>query len=312
MPFAPRTVVARVLRPVLLLVLVVSVACTGGEPEPGVRGSPRLAGSPERSSGYVVIGDFGVGGADETALSSAIRRWVAGRPFDALVTAGDNVYGEGSPDRFGEAWKRPFGWVRTAGVPVIASLGNHDIETDGGAPEMRLFRMPGPWYRERIGPVEFFVLDGNDLSDADQLDWLTAALSSSTAPWKVLVFHQPVYSCGKHGSTPAATRYLLPAIAGRGVDLVVNGHDHDYQRFAPIDGTTYVVTGAGAASLYQVGDCPEGTPRPVAWNDLVHSFLYVSATAGRLIGTAVSVQGQVLDTFELTNAARPTGSATSS
>ena len=49
-----------------------------------------------------------------------------------MVTAGDNVYGEGSPDRFGEAWKRPFGWVRTAGVPVIASLGNHDIETDGG------------------------------------------------------------------------------------------------------------------------------------------------------------------------------------
>lgn len=92
---------------------------------------------------------------------------------------------------------------------------------------------------------------------------------------------------------------LLPVTRGNGVDLVVNGHDHDYQRFAPIDGTTYVVSGGGAASLYGVGDCSQGTPQPVAWNDDDYQFLYISATSAELKAVAVSVQGEVLDTFRL-------------
>ena len=253
----------------------------------------------QRSIGFVVIGDFGTGDATEHTVSSAVRSWVRERPFDALVTVGDNVYPDGSPSEFDDAWERPYGWVGDSDVAVVASLGNHDIHTDDGNPVMNLFGMPDRWYRRQVGPVDFFVLDANYLTQDGQMDWLSSALPSSTAAWQVLVFHQPAYSCGKYNSKPGAQRHLLPAIQGNGVDLVLNGHDHNYQRFGPIDGATYVVTGGGGASLYPVGDCPAGTPDPVAWNDDVHEFLYVSATATELVGSAVSASGTVLDTFRL-------------
>jgi calcineurin-like phosphoesterase family protein len=270
--------------------------------DPGVRRSPELAGGPARASGFVFIGDFGNGEQIEYDVSSTIESWVSDRPFHALLTLGDNVYPDGSPSDFDAAWRKPFAWLLGSGVPVIASLGNHDVHTQAGAPVMALFDMPGRWYERRIGPVDFFVLDANDMSQDGQMAWLSQALSASTAPWQVLLFHQPAYSCAKHGSDDQVQEALFPVIAGEGVDLVVNGHDHDYQRFAPVDGTTYVVSGGAAASLYDVGDCPDGTPEPVAWNDDVQQFLYVSATDSRLVGISVSVTGRVLDTFDLTAA----------
>jgi hypothetical protein len=114
------------------------------------------------------------------------------------------------------------------------------------------------------------------------------------------VFHQPAYSCGRHKSSPEVQREWVGLFQRSGVDLVLNGHDHDYQRFAPIGGVTYVVTGGGGAELYGVGDCPAGTPRPVVFNDDVHQFLYVSATASEMEGHAVSAAGGVLGSFELT------------
>ena len=71
----------------------------------------------------------------------------------------------------------------------------------------------------------------------------------------------------------------------------MNGHDHNYQRFPPVNGTTYIVSGGGGATLYPVGDCPADTPDPVAWNDDVHGFLYISATPAELVGTAISASG---------------------
>jgi hypothetical protein len=257
---------------------------------------------PQPSTGFVVIGDFGTGDAAELTVSSAIRSWVRERPFDALVTVGDNVYPDGSPSEFDGAWELPYGWVDDSDVAVVASLGNHDIHTDDGKPVMDLFGMPDRWYRRQVGPVDFFVLDANDLSQEGQMDWLSSALTSSTAAWQVLVFHQPVYSCGKYDSKPGAQRHLLPAIQGKGVDLVLNGHDHNYQRFGPIDGATYVVTGGGGASLYPVDDCGEGTPDPVASNDDDHHFLYVTADSSSMEGTTVDAAGDVLDMFELSQA----------
>jgi 3',5'-cyclic AMP phosphodiesterase CpdA len=285
----------------LFALLALGSSCsTERDGDPGALGTSAIAPS-GRATGFVFIGDFGTGDEDEEALSSAIRAWVRSRPFDALVTLGDNVYDDGSPSRFDAAWTDPFGWVSDAGVPVIASLGNHDVQTADGAPVMGLFDMPGRWYERTVGPASFFVLDANDnLTHGGQMEWLSDELASSSAAWQILVFHHPMFSCGQHGSTPRVQRQLPPAIDGHGVDLVVNGHDHDYQRFPPVDGTTYIVSGGGAASLYPVGGCPSDTPEPVAWNDDVHQFLYVSATDNELVGTAVPVEGRPLDTFRLT------------
>lgn len=105
----------------LVLVLAASACSSDPDSDPGVRGSPGLANGPGRPYGFVLIGDFGTGDENEQALASSIRSWVSTRPFDALVTLGDNIYGAGDPSRFAAAWTQPFGWVEDAGVPVQSS-----------------------------------------------------------------------------------------------------------------------------------------------------------------------------------------------
>lgn len=286
------------------LCLVWALAATGcGRPSadsnPGSRGSSGLASGAGQPVGLVVVGDFGKGNSDEATLATQIRTWTESHPFDAFVTVGDNVYGTESPSFFPKAWNRPFGWVEQSSAAIVASLGNHDVQNDGGAAEMALFGMPGRYYEREVGPVELFVLDANDPKDPAQLAWLQGALAASKAAWKVVVFHQPAYSCGSHGSRPEVQKQWTGLFQRLGVQLVLNGHDHDYQRFAPIGGVTYIVDGGGAARLYPVGSCPSGTPAPVASNDTVHEFLYLSATPQRLSGQALAVDGSVIDTFVL-------------
>jgi 3',5'-cyclic AMP phosphodiesterase CpdA len=246
-----------------------------------------------------VIGDFGTGHGDAEEVASALRAADADDPFDVLVTTGDNVYQAGAPADFFK-WEQPYGWVQDEGIAVVASLGNHDARTDEGIHVEELLGMPASWYVERIGPVRFVVLDSNRVGDPDQQAFLTSTLDPQRdAPWTVVVFHHPAYSCGKHKSTPEVVADWEPLFADGGVDLVLNGHDHNYQRFEAVDGVTHVVTGGGGAPLYAVDRCPSGTPEPVA-SAVEHHFLSIEATAGSLRGTAITPSGEEIDGFALT------------
>jgi hypothetical protein len=293
----------RATRVALVGVCVVLAACAGNL---RLRGRSSATPTPSPSShplayGFALVGDFGTRDDPERAVAREAKRWVAERPFDAFVTLGDNVYDTGDPADFRGSWTKPYGWVDRRGVPVLATLGNHDVETRDGRPELKFFHMPGRWYAQQIGPVEVLVLDANQPENPKQRRWLRTTLAAVTAPWTVVVFHQPAYSCGVHGSTPEVQDRWVPLFRRNHVDLVVNGHDHDYQRFAAIDGVTYVVEGAGGGSLYDVGACPDGTPDPIVANDTDHGFLYLRATKAKLTGRAVSSDGTVLDTFVLRN-----------
>jgi len=273
-------------------------------PNAGAAPTPSIA-PPADGFGFAVIGDFGSGDASERTVANAIREWSSTHRLDALVTTGDNVYESGAPDELGAAWGRPYGWVAEQQVPVVAALGNHDVVTDAGAPELRLFDMPGRWYAGTIGPVRFIVLDANDPTDPEQMAFLRTQLAADArAPWTVAVFHQPAFSCSFHGSTPEVDEAWVPLFARGGVDLVLNGHDHAYERFAPIDGVTYVVDGSGGATLYPASTflCPNGTPDYVFANARDHAFVALTATAHRLVGQAITADGRVIDAFELSGA----------
>jgi 3',5'-cyclic AMP phosphodiesterase CpdA len=241
---------------------------------------------------FVVIGDFGTGGQAEYAVARAVRAWLDSHPIDALVTTGDNIYEVGHPDRFEEAWHRPYGWVEREGIEVVASLGNHDVRTAGGYPVMRLLDIPWPWYAVRMGAVEFVTLDGNQPHEADQERFLRSALRDSTASWQVVLIHQPPFSCGTEHGSSADIQQLVPAM--RGAELVLSGHDHTYQRFAPVGGVTFVVSGGGGAELDGVGDCPPGTAQPVAAFADTHHFLYVRVTEDALRIKAIRVPGSAV------------------
>jgi Calcineurin-like phosphoesterase len=244
------------------------------------------------ASAFLAVGDFGVGGARQRATGEAIRAFEEKNPAELLVTLGDNDYTR-SPQRFAAAWRASFGWLPAAGVDVAGALGNHDVEVARGRYEFALLGMPAPYYVRRLEDVDVFVLDSTAVTRA-QTRWLTRALAASRARWKVAVFHHPPYTCGGHSGSSTIRRVWSPLFQRHGVRLVLSGHDHNYQRFAPRGGVTHVVHGGGGARLYWLKPCPRGYPRRVGAR-VDHGFLHVTSDAQRLLVAAVGLDGRVID-----------------
>jgi 3',5'-cyclic AMP phosphodiesterase CpdA len=258
--------------------------------------APVLAFWPSaESTRFVAIGDFGVGGATERSMGASVKSWTKNHPIDLLLTLGDNDYTE-SPSAFHDNWVASFGWLETAGTSVAGTLGNHDVRVDGGRYEFDELGMPRARYRRRIGDVGFFFLNSNAVGSAKQKEWLRRALADSTARWQIVAFHHPAYTCGGYYGNGGVLSRWVPLLERYGADLVLSGHDHNYQRFKEHRGVRYVVHGGGGAPLYSIRSCPGSYPaRRVA--RAVRGFLYLVAEADRLRGFAVKPSGAVLDTF---------------
>jgi 3',5'-cyclic AMP phosphodiesterase CpdA len=111
--------------------------------------------------------------------------------------------------------------------------------------------MQGRYYTFSQGSVQFFALDTNNNAPwKEQLKWLEKNLARSKAPWKVVFGHHTIYSSGLHGATEQLGDRLKPLFSRYGVQLYLCGHDHHYERTHPIQKTTYVVCGAGAAPRF--------------------------------------------------------------
>ena len=240
----------------------------------------------------LAVGDFGAGGATERATGAAVEAWEADHPANLLVTLGDNDYTE-SPAAFRANWRAAFGWLAGAGVWVRGTLGNHDVRVDGGRYELRTLRMPAKHYERSRSGLDLFVLDSNSVGDR-QTRWLRRHLAASTATWKIVAFHHPAYTCGGYLANPAVVSRWVPLFRRYGVDLVLSGHDHNYQRFAPSRGVTYVVDGGGGQELYSLRACPDAYPAR-AFARRAHGFLDIVARRGALRLRSVTVAGKVID-----------------
>jgi 3',5'-cyclic AMP phosphodiesterase CpdA len=247
-----------------------------------------------------IVGDFGTGEAEEVTVALAMRFWASDHALDAVVSVGDNVYGKPSRPFLEEVWYQPYGWVERRGVHLIAALGNHDVEFRGTERVMDTFEIPDPWYETHVGPVQLIILDSNRMESSAQLDWLRQTLDEPPPSWRVVVVHEPPYSCGESGGSRSVRR-LTELFQAGGVNLVLSGHHHSYQRFAPVDSVTYLVTGGGGAGLQDVlyPDCPADLPQLVAWNDTRHHFVYLSFDDRTLEAQAVAGRGDILDSFRL-------------
>jgi hypothetical protein len=287
-----------------LLILIAPACANEDEPDRFVE-SPR-AESPIKVAGqetfrFMVMGDYGVGTDDQQAVADAMKDFYGEFGSDAIVTTGDNVYPSGEPEDFDIAWSEPFSWVEGTSLRVIPSLGNHDVIDDGGQPVMDFFDMPGPYYETSVGDADIFVLDGNDVLDPKQAAWLRKHLSRSDAAWQIAVFHQPAFSCARHDSTPEVIDRWVPIFASEGVDLVLNGHDHNYQRFGPVDGVTYVVTGGGGNFLDEAEECPATVPERVAADGEHHHFVAIAGSEDQLKARVIGVDEKTIDHFTLTH-----------
>jgi Calcineurin-like phosphoesterase len=243
----------------------------------------------------LAIGDFGVGGTTQRSMGEAMRSWEEDHPAEVLLTLGDNDYTE-NPSAFHDNWVASFGWLNAAGVGVAGTLGNHDVRVDGGRYEYDELGMPRAFYGRRVGNVDLFLLNSNAVGSARQLEWLRTRLAESSARWQIVAFHHPAYTCGEYSRHAGITTRWVPLFERYGVDLVLSGHDHNYQRFAEHRGVRYVVHGGGGASLYSIRSCPASYPtRRVARS--VHGFVYLIARFDELRGYAVTPSGTVIDRF---------------
>jgi hypothetical protein len=244
-------------------------ATSGGSLPPGVSPTPRptvppaVAPNARDAPTFTLIGagdiaNCATNGANQTAdLLAREPGWI--------FTTGDNAYENGSTADY----ERCYGptWGRFLDRTILPAAGNHDWNTKGAAGYVAYFGAKaapdGPtWYSRDIGTWHIVVLDsdcaavgGCDAGSA-QGRWLAADLRASAATCTLAIWHHPRFSSGEHGDNPAVGPFW-EALWAHGAELIVNGHDHDYERFAPQDpsgseravGLREIVAGTGGGEL---------------------------------------------------------------
>jgi uncharacterized protein (DUF2141 family) len=277
---------------------------------------------------FIAFGDSGVGSSAQTQLAARM----AADTFDLALHTGDVSYGNasmvGGPSytQYDNWLFGVYPWMRTR--PLYPSIGNHDDEIGFARAYRDVFVLPEngatttyPDNAERFysfdyGPVHFVALDTehafiDTARRQAQLAWLDADLAATTQPWRVVYFHRPPYSSGaEHGSSLDVRQAFAPIFERRGVNLVLNGHDHDFERSKPwrefvTTGrpVTYVVTGGGGAPVY-----PVGTSAWTAAAASTNHYTRVTAGTGCLMTVqAVRTDGVVFDQVSIDRcAAAPT------
>jgi 3',5'-cyclic AMP phosphodiesterase CpdA len=195
---------------------------------------------------FAIVGDTGTGGSGEYQVAEKLTESVKEFPFGLVLMLGDNIYGGETPSDFRKKFEKPYQGLLAAGVKFYATLGNHDEPPR--QIDYKPFNMGGKRYYsfKPKADIRFFSLDSNYM-DPEQLEWLERELKASGSDWKIVFFHHPIYSSGeKHGSNLELRKVLEPVMIRNGVDVVLAGHEHFYERIKPQKGINYFIIGSSA------------------------------------------------------------------
>jgi 3',5'-cyclic AMP phosphodiesterase CpdA len=155
------------------------------------------------------------------------------------------------------------------------------------------------YYRFTEGNAAFYALNSNYM-DKKQLQWLEGELAKDTSDWKIAFFHHPPYSSGgKHGSDKQLREVVEPIFVKYGVNVVLTGHDHFYERIKPQKGIYYFVSGAGGK--LRDGDVRENSALTAKYYDSDMSFMLAEIVKGELHFQVISRTGETVDSGVLLN-----------
>lgn len=187
-------------------------------------------------------------------------------------------------------------------TPLFASVGNHD---NSQRLYFRRFFLRGSHASQSRydvqdwGDVRIVLLDSEiEIREgSDQYIFLEKALREAVENNQLIVLslHYPPYSSGEHGSNPEIREVLAPIAKKYGVEVILAGHDHNYERTKPINGTTYIVAASGGAPIRRV--IPSDFT--AEFRTEPHYVLF-DVTEGQLVGRAINLQGEVFDDFIIT------------
>lgn len=231
----------------------------------------------ESSINFLLLGDWGQRGEYyQESVASQMRAEASARPIDFILSMGDNFYPAGVATINDADWRESFENVygfKSLYVPWYTVFGNHDYEGSIQA-QLEYGNINKRWVtKERYYSFEktipgstqkvlFLFIDTNpfdpflnrrkhsDLAKQDttaQLKWMQQVLSSSTANWKIVIGHHPLFTTGtRKAQFPYVRNSLLPLINKYKVNAYFSGHEHDLQYQKPEGNTHYFVNGAGS------------------------------------------------------------------
>ena len=267
---------------------------------------------------FLVIGDWGrKGTAGQRAVARGMARVAARLRSRFVLTTGDNFYDDGVASVDDSHWQWSFEDVYTAASLQTAwyvALGNHDYRGDVQAQiayghQSPRWRLPAPYYAmekaiDETTKAQFIFLDTSPFlrryqpggsesiegmggqNPITQLEWLRTALAASSAAWKVVIGHHPIYSGSPfHGGTPELQHLVLPILLEHAVQAYFCGHEHDLQHLCA-HGLHCFLSGA-ASEWRETGRCAYSL-----FSQSTLGFTAVSLTAERLQCRFYNAQGQ--------------------
>ena len=266
--------------------------------------SPSQSASPGQAAVLVGAGDIGDCDTREDSMTAALLDDIEGTVF----TAGDNAYENGTAKQFATCYDDAWGRHKARTRPVP---GNHDWRTADLAGYFGYFgdvargRDGRSWYSFDLGSWHVIMLDsecaknGGCEADSAQGRWLASDLATSGGRCSVAIWHIPRFSSGEHGNDRSVAPFWS-LLYDAGVDVIVNGHDHDYERFAPQDpdgaedrdrGMREFVVGTGGTPLRAFND-------PVANSELravTHGVFKLTLRDGSYDWEFIPVRGEFRD-----------------
>jgi predicted phosphodiesterase len=245
---------------------------------------------------FAVIGDTGSGTEQQRDVGDMMIKYHALFPFEFVLMMGDNLYGGEAPQDFEKKFAEPYRALLNDKVKFYATLGNHDqaLQTN-----YENFTTNGKEYsRFTKGKLAFYSLNSNYM-DKKQVQWLEDELGRETAEWKVMFFHHPPYSSAKkHGSDGQLREVVEPIFLKYGVDVVLTGHDHVYERMKPQKGIYYFVSGAGGK--LRTGDIDRDSGITDKSYDRDLHFMLFEVVGDQMYFQAISRTGETIDSGVIT------------
>jgi hypothetical protein len=228
-----------------------------------------------------VIGDPGTASASQRAVRDAFHQWNGGKAPDLWLMLGDNAYSTGTDAQYQAAVFHMYAWL-LANSPLWPTLGNHDAGSANSGTQSGVyydvFTLPTQgqagglpsgteaYYSFDYANIHFVCLDSQDTDRSKtgmMAEWLRDDLASTARDWIICFFHHPPYTKGSHDSDKVSDssarlvemrENLLPILEQGGVDLVLTGHSHSYERSHLIDGHYGYSTNLVATNFKDRGD----------------------------------------------------------
>jgi hypothetical protein len=265
----------------VLWVIVLAGALVGGFSAPAIGDTERVSAPTLAAPGamrhgarmgsrgtavLIAVGDIADCGTRSDEATAALVRGMAG----TIATLGDHVYDNGSKQEFAACYDPTWGRVKSRTRPAP---GNHDYGTSGGQGYFDYFggaageRGKG-YYSYDHGAWHIVVLNSNCVevggcgANSPQARWLRRDLIAGSATCTLAYWHHPLFSSGKKHGGDEAMKPAWEILYAAGADIVLSGHEHNYERFAPQDpqgrpdrrhGIRQFVVGTGGAGLYGFG-----------------------------------------------------------